>query len=176
MGKRWYALYTEQRQELKAAMRVTDRLGFRTYVPLAREWQMEGQWEVPVEVGPLFPRYIFVLLNTKPVECGGDEWGLIVSDHRIPVIDVLRNMVRQPMPIPYKAMRAIRWRERPGYRRKAEPKFKPGDEVQIDVGPFQSFTGLVEGTAKQRVKVLLSIFGRQTPADMHETELHKLSA
>ncbi|SVD93142.1 uncharacterized protein METZ01_LOCUS445996, partial [marine metagenome] len=58
-----------------------------------------------------------------------------------------------------------------------EVPFKKGDAVKVIVGPFIDFTGIVENVNedKQKVKVIVSIFGRPTPIelDFFQVELEK---
>ena len=58
-----------------------------------------------------------------------------------------------------------------------EVPFKKGDAVKVVVGPFIDFTGIVENVNedKQKVKVIVSIFGRPTPIelDFFQVEVEK---
>ena len=46
--------------------------------------------------------------------------------------------------------------------------FKVGDPVKVTDGPFMDFSGFVQEVNhdKQKLKVLVSIFGRQTPVEL----------
>lgn len=61
-----------------------------------------------------------------------------------------------------------------------EPKYKidvkVGDVVKIIDGPFKEFDGKVNEVdeEKGRVKVLVSIFGRETPVELDFLQIHKL--
>ncbi len=58
-----------------------------------------------------------------------------------------------------------------------EVPFNKGDQVKVVAGPFIDFTGTVENVNedKQKVKVVVSIFGRPTPIelDFFQVELEK---
>ena len=58
-----------------------------------------------------------------------------------------------------------------------EIPFKKGDTIKVIAGPFIDFTGTVENVNedKQKVKVMVSIFGRPTPIelDFFQVELEK---
>ncbi len=55
-------------------------------------------------------------------------------------------------------------------------QFMPGDKVKIIEGPFANFIGIVDEVKadKGKVKVLVSIFGRETPVDIDFTNLQKI--
>lgn len=55
-------------------------------------------------------------------------------------------------------------------------QFMPGDKVKIIEGPFANFIGIVDEVKadKGKVRVLVSIFGRETPVDIDFTNLQKI--
>jgi len=54
--------------------------------------------------------------------------------------------------------------------------FKEGDKVRIIEGPFDNFMGIVEDAdeSKQKVKVMVTIFGRTTPVELDFLQVEKL--
>lgn len=63
-------------------------------------------------------------------------------------------------------------------KEKPTPKvtFKKGESVKITDGPFVNFTGEIEevNPAKQKIKVMVSIFGRATPVELEYWQVEKL--
>jgi transcriptional antiterminator NusG len=54
--------------------------------------------------------------------------------------------------------------------------FAAGEQVKITDGPFESFTGTIEevNTEKNRLKVMVGIFGRNTPVDVDLMQVEKV--
>jgi transcriptional antiterminator NusG len=55
--------------------------------------------------------------------------------------------------------------------------FEIGDKVKVNDGPFEDFDGMVEGVddGTQKLKVSVSIFGRETPVELDFTQVTKQS-
>ena len=51
-----------------------------------------------------------------------------------------------------------------------------GDSVRIDSGPLENFIGIVEeiNTEKRKVRVSVSMFGRETPVELELTQIQKI--
>jgi len=59
---------------------------------------------------------------------------------------------------------------------KVKVGFRKGQSVRVTNGPFIDFVGVVDeiSPAKGRVKVLLSLFGRETPVELDFLQVEKL--
>lgn len=54
--------------------------------------------------------------------------------------------------------------------------YEQGDNVRVTSGPLENFIGVVEEISldKKKVKVIVSMFGRETPVELELTQLQKL--
>jgi len=59
---------------------------------------------------------------------------------------------------------------------KVKVGFKQGQSVRVIDGPFTDFVGVVDEIigGKGKVKVLLSLFGRETPVELDFLQVEKL--
>jgi transcriptional antiterminator NusG len=86
---------------------------------------------------------------------------------------------RKPNPLPGEEARNILQKsgemkgERPA---RARQTFTPGEQVKIIDGPFESFTGTIEevNQEKNKLKVLVGIFGRNAPVEVDLLQVEKL--
>ncbi len=53
---------------------------------------------------------------------------------------------------------------------------QPGDEVVVIGGPFEDFEGVIESINEEtgKIRVRISFFGRETPADLPREQVRKL--
>jgi transcriptional antiterminator NusG len=83
---------------------------------------------------------------------------------------------RHPTPVPEREISGIHSAMTEG-KQKPKPKvsFEQGDNVRVIDGPFSNFSATVEEVKpdKQKVKVLVSIFGRATPVELDFTQVEK---
>ena len=58
---------------------------------------------------------------------------------------------------------------------KPKVNFEMGEEVKINDGPFQSYTGAVESIDAEsgKLKVTIDIFGRSTPVELEYWQVEK---
>jgi transcriptional antiterminator NusG len=54
--------------------------------------------------------------------------------------------------------------------------FRKGQSIRVTDGPFIDFVGIVDeiSTEKGKVKVLLTLFGRETPVELDFLQVEKL--
>jgi transcriptional antiterminator NusG len=63
-----------------------------------------------------------------------------------------------------------------GGARQVRPTWQKGEVVRVTAGPFSEFTGNIEevNADKEKVKVLISIFGRDTPVELDFNQIERV--
>ena len=83
----------------------------------------------------------------------------------------------QPAPVPNEeADRIIRQMEEGLGKPKPRYNFEEGDSVRVIDGPFSNFQGTVEEVKpdKEKLRVLITIFGRSTPVELDFIQVNKI--
>ncbi|HID80058.1 MAG TPA: transcription termination/antitermination factor NusG [Aquifex aeolicus] len=115
----------------------------------------------------VFPGYIFLkgVMNDK----------LLRIIERAPHVYKPVIVGGKAVSIPEEQVEAILEKVRKGVKVKKVP-FQKGEQVRIIEGPFMGFTGTVEEVIPEREKVvvMVSIFGRPTPVELDYTQVEKL--
>lgn len=172
-GRAWYVLNTYSGHENRvkenlerriASMDVVDRI-FRVVVPTEEELEIRGGQRRQVQ-RKLLPGYVLVELVLDP-----DTWyvvrntpgvtGFVGGERPSPLVrDEVRTILRK--------MRVMEPRVRVG--------FALGDTVRVTDGPFLDFLAHVDeiNLDKGKVRVLISMFGRETPVELDFVQVEKV--
>ena len=117
-----------------------------------------------------FPGYVLVQM-----ELNEETWHLVKEVPR--VLGFIGGTSDRPAPITEKEAAVILGRMEEGAA-KPKPKilFEVGEVVRVNDGPFSDFVGTVEeiDVERSKVKVLVSIFGRETPVELDLLQVAKL--
>jgi transcription elongation factor/antiterminator RfaH len=149
-GERWYVARTLPQRELHAARQLSNQ-SFRTFVP--RYWKNRRHArKVETISAPLFPRYIFVVVDRTR-----DRWRSINGTLGV---DRLLMYGGEPQAVPVGIVESlIAAADRQG-NVCFSFKFKEGDAVKVTAGPFAELVGQLERLDDNgRVRVLLEILG-----------------
>lgn len=172
---RWFCVKCDGKRSVPKAQEAIKRLGIKVFVPMAYRQERKGKWLVPVQDGYLFPPYIFVAMRAPGPWKSRSAllWGALAEVEGVEHIESCRNRNGDlvPLAIPYKQMRIIRARDKPAKPKAITSKFKQGQQVTITNGTFTGFAAVFDKPEKERVRVLLSLFGRQTEVVLNENEV-----
>jgi transcriptional antiterminator RfaH len=153
--KRWYAVHTHPAGERKAAENL-QRQGYDVYLPYYLKTRRHARRVEQVKA-PLFPRYLFVQVDTKRT-----RWRAINS-----TLGVSRVVCQgdTPSAVPDQLLEEIRVREDADGAIRLSRLTPPraGDRVRFVDGPMIECTGIFECIRdEERVVILLNLVGRPT--------------
>jgi len=145
----WYLIHTKPRQE-RLALENLARQGYTAYLPLARLLRRRRGRSIP-DVGPLFPRYLFLYLSDQT-----DNWKPIRSTVGV---QTLVRFGEQPARVPDALVETLKARENgEGIQELPSLDPEPGETVRISHGPFEGYTAIFQArTSRERVILLLDI-------------------
>jgi transcription elongation factor/antiterminator RfaH len=161
-NERWFLAHTLPKGEVKAELHLGAQ-GFRTYVPQIRKTIRHARQLRTVQA-PLFPRYLFVILDL-----GRDRWLSVRST--VGVSHLVTTRDGRPVPVPDGIVESLIGRSEANLTRLDDGLVK-GQQVRILSGPFADFVGTLERLdAAGRVKVLLEMMGSAVPVALHRSAL-----
>lgn len=154
MSARWYVVQTHGHAEAKAVTHLA-RQGFTAYLPRYLKRRRHAR-RIETVAAPLFPRYLFVAVDTM---C--QRWRSIHS-----TIGVSRLVCNgdDPVPVADDVIEALRASEdeRGFVTLRQRPRFAFGEKVRVLDGVFADCLGLFDGMKdSDRVAVLLDLLGRK---------------
>jgi len=174
MEKAWYVIHTYSGYENKVkanlekrieSMNMGDKI-FRIVVPMEDEIQVkDGKRKIVKR--RIYPGYILVEMILTD-----DSWYVV---RNTPGVTGFVGAGNKPIPLQEEEVKQIL--ERTGVET-PRPRIdvSVGENVRVTSGPFENFIGTVEEIypEKGKLKVLVSMFGRETPIELEFTQIEKL--
>ena len=150
---KWHVAHMHAHAEAKAALNLR-RQGYAVFFPRYRKRRRHAR-RIEVVSAPLFPRYVFVLVDRAT-----QRWRAIGSTFGVAHL-VCHG--EEPAVVPDKVIAELQEREdTQGLVNLGSPTFAPGAKVRVRSGAFGDSLGLFEGmTDRERVAVLLDLLGRK---------------
>ncbi|MBI3909314.1 MAG: transcription termination/antitermination factor NusG [Armatimonadetes bacterium] len=174
MTKAWYAVHTYSGHENKVKTNIERRaesLGLRDkisriLVPVEEEQRNRNGRRTSIK-RKVFPGYVLIEMDLND-----QTWYLVKN-----TIGVTGFVSSGNKPVPLQAREIANILESlEDGTRKAKPAWQKGEVVRVNSGPFADFTGTIEdiNPDNEKVKVLISIFGRDTPVEMSFAEIERV--
>lgn len=173
-GRHWYVIQTYSGYEEKVAENLKQRIEnlglqdkvFDVIVPKEKTIEIRNGKRRTVEK-KIFPGYILVDMIVTD-----DSWYVV---RNTPQVTGFIGAGITPVPVNESEMKEITRRmgvEEPKY----QMDFHRGDLVSIIDGPFKGFDGSVDeiDEAKGKIKVLVSMFGRETSVELDSLQVKKI--
>ncbi|HMS54521.1 MAG TPA: transcription termination/antitermination protein NusG [Fimbriimonadaceae bacterium] len=175
MPRAWYAVHTIAGHENKVKDVLTRRAQvekvwnldiFDILIPMEQELTTRAGKRVLVDK-KVFPGYILIKMDLTD-----DTYKLVKSTSGVTGFVQSGN---KPVPLEqYEVDRIMRNLE----TSKEVPKvsWQKGDAIRVIEGPFSDFAGKIEevNSEKEKLKVLINIFGRDTPVELDFTSVEKM--
>ena len=171
---KWFVVHTYSGHEHKVAAALTQRANSMNLTDYILEILIPTQNKIQIKKGQkysikekLFPGYMMVKLILTD-----DSWLAVRTTQGITGFVGVGN---KPTPLPKSEVKNIMQ-----FMKMEAPKYKTtfsiDEAVKIIEGPFADFLGSVESIDDERgkVKVLVSIFGRETPVELDFLQVSKI--
>lgn len=171
---KWYVVHTQSGFEAKSKESLEQRIKSLGYEDRIFDIVIPMRDVVTIKKGKkknvkekVFPGYLLVKMIFDD-----NTWLVVRTTQGITGFVGAGN---KPTPISEKEVEAIKRfveQEQPKFK----AKFSVGEAVKVTDGPFSDFIGTIESIddAKGKVKVLVSIFGRETPVELDFLQVTKL--
>ncbi|MDQ3834886.1 MAG: transcription termination/antitermination protein NusG [Actinomycetota bacterium] len=176
--KKWYVVntYSGHENKVRTTMeRRIDSFGLKRYfgdisIPTESIIEIKDGKKVPT-VQRQFPGYILVHMDMND-----DTWRLV---RQTPGVTQIVGAGEKPTPLSRAEVERLL---RPGEAAETREKVKTtvdytiGETVRVIHGPLADFTGVISeiNVDQSRLKVLVSIFGRETPVELSFSQVAKL--
>ena len=176
MTMRWYVVHTYSGFEKQVVRSLADHIRNAGMEEKFGEILVPTEEVVEMKSGQrrtserkFFPGYVLVKMDMSD-----ETWHLVKNVPK--VSGFIGGSGTKPTPITDKEAQAILQQVKEGVE-KPRPKFSfmTGEQVRVVEGPFQDFNGTVEDVnyEKNKLKVSVSIFGRQTPVELEFSQVEK---
>jgi len=173
-GRAWYVIHTYSGYEDNVARNLIQRIEsmdmqdmiFSVMVPKEKKIKIKNGKRTVIEER-IYPGYVLVEMVVTDA-----SWYVV---RNTPNVTGFIGLGTTPTPVDPKEIEMLK--KRMGMN---EPKYKidvlPGDAVKINDGPFKDFDGKIQEVddEKGKVKVLVSIFGRETPVELDFLQIKKI--
>jgi transcriptional antiterminator NusG len=174
MEKYWYVIHTYSGYENKVkanlerrveSMGMEDKI-FRVLVPTEEELEIrDGKRKITKK--KIFPGYVIVEMILTD-----DSWYVV---RNTPGVTGFVGSGSKPIPLQEKETHLIL--HQMGFE---EPRtkidFELGEPVKVIRGPFENFSGIIDEITpeKGKIRVIVSMFGRETPVELDYHQVEKL--
>jgi transcriptional antiterminator NusG len=180
---RWYVVHTQSGYEKKVksnleariqSMHMEDKI-FEVHIPMEDVTEFKNGKKVVVQK-KVFPGYLLVRCDMQD-----DSWYVIRNTPGVTGFVGQGRLGQKPTPLSRREVEtflAVKGDGEIVSTRKTKPKmeFELGEAVRVKEGPFADFTGNVTeiNADHLKLKVLVNIFGRETPVELEFGQVAKL--
>jgi transcriptional antiterminator NusG len=176
---KWYIVNTHSGSEQTAKQAILERVKTQKMEDHFEEILIPHEEVVSLVRGKkttrpkkFFPGYMFIKMRMSD-----PAWHLVRESSKVSgFVGGGGNTAKNPAEVPEAEVLKVTQQMETGVQKaKSKVIFTHGEEVTVTDGPFNNFTGTVEdyNEEKEKVKVLVSIFGRPTPVELDFAQVKK---
>lgn len=175
MEKLWYVVHTYSGYENKVKANLEKRIEsmnmeekiFRILVPMEDEIEMKDG-KKKISKRKIFPGYVLVEMFMTD-----DSWYVV---RNTPGVTGFVGSGSKPIPLEDAEAKQI-IRQLGGEEIRTRINFSVGENVRVISGPFENFIGMIDeiNMEKSKIRVIISMFGRETPIELEFTQIEKIS-
>lgn len=173
MAKHWYAVHTYSGHENKVMTNIMRQADARNLREKIFDIKVPMETEIRTRSGKrqsfkrkVFPGYVLIQMVLDE-----ETWHLVRSTTGVTGFVSSGN---KPVPLQEKEVHAILQTEE-GVAPRKQVQWSKADSVRVVSGPFSGLSGKIEDVNidKEKLRVLISIFGRETPVELDFTQVEK---
>ena len=173
-GKRWFVIHTYSGHEERVKKNLEQRIKFMDYGNVITQVVIPTEEEIEVRGGrrrtvtrKILPGYVLVEMDMNE-----ESWGVV---RNTPGVTGFVGSGTTPTPLDEKEVGEI-LNQMSAEAPKVKVGYRKGQSVRVVDGPFVEFVGVVDeiNMEKGKVKVVLSLFGQETPVELDFLQIDKL--
>ena len=171
----WYVVHTYAGYENKvkadletrvASMNMEEQI-YEVVIPMEEVVEVKGGKKQTVQ-RKVFPGYLLVRM-----ELSDDSWYVV---RNTPGVTGFVGSGTKPIPLSEREVDKILKRKGEAEKPRPKAEWQTNDPVRVTTGPFANFQGVISEVddERQKVKVLVNIFGRETPVELSYDQISKV--
>jgi len=173
-SKQWYAIHTYAGYEERVKKNLEQRIKSMDMANEISEVVIPTEDEIEVKNGQrrtitkkIMPGYVLVKMYMSD-----NSWSVV---RNTPAVTGFVGSGNKPVALKDEEMSRI-LKQMAEEAPKVKVGFRKGQGIRVTDGPFIDFVGVVDeiNTTKDKVKVLLTLFGRETPVELDFLQVEKL--
>ena len=173
-NKRWYIVHTYSGYEERVKNSLEQRVKFMDAEDKVFQIVIPTEDEIEIRSGQrrtvtkkVFPGYVLVQMKLDD-----DSWNVV---RNTPGITGFVGSGNKPTPLADGEVKAILKQMEDGSPQ-VKVGFRRGESIRVVDGPFSDFVGVVDeiNVGKGKVKVMLSIFGRETSVELDFLQVERM--
>jgi len=175
MNKYWYVVHTYSGYENKVKANLERRIEsmnmeekiFRILVPMEEEVEIKNG-KKKIAKKKVFPGYVLVEMIMTD-----DSWYVV---RNTPGVTGFVGSGTKPIPLTEEEVKTILKQMGEDEQPRTKVNVAVGEKIKVNSGPFEGFVGEIEEIypEKGKLRVMVSMFGRETPIELNFTQIEKI--